>query len=160
MLARLLVISGPAYMKKFIEKTGGMVIMQHRLKRWWNIPTIWPICFAIFFGQDVADINLERKFDLYNLLEIFDSKGKVKIACPEVLPVLTGMLRNGLKSIMKEQADPGSPVLGATTHSDSSSLDPAVPQLARVPSVSIEGSSGLSLPFGIKFLCFPDMRGS
>lgn len=109
-LARLLVVNGPEYVRKFIEKTGGVAIMQYRLKRWWNIPTIWPICFAILFGQDIATINLERTFDLYSLLESFAVDGEAKVVYPELLLVITAMLQSGLKSITKDQEDPESPL--------------------------------------------------
>lgn len=160
MLARLLVISGPAYVKKFVEKTGGMIIMQYRLKRWWNVPTVWPICFAILFGQDVASIDLEKKFDLYNLLEIFGSEDGVRIAYPEVLPVLIGMLRSGLNSIIKEQADPDSPFFGKFSASPGSlSWDSIAPEPTRPRSMSLDAELaflGVSLRFGHKLFCFAD----
>lgn len=109
-LARLLVLNGASYVKKFAEKTGGFVIMRHRLKRWWNIPTIWPICFAVMFGQDVANLDFERPFDQYNMVETFAPGGKAKVVCSEILPVITAMLRNGLKAVTKEQEDPDSPL--------------------------------------------------
>lgn len=108
-LARLLVINGPEYMKKFVEKSGGVAIMQYRLKRWWSIPTIWPICFAILFGQDIAVVNLDRAFDLYSLLESFAANGETKVVHPEFLGVITTLLQSGLKSIAKRQEDPESP---------------------------------------------------
>ena len=157
MLARLMVISGPAYVKKFVEKSGGITIMQHRLKRWWSIPTIWPICFAILFGRDIAAINLERNFDLYNLLEIFASEGRVKIACPEVLPVLTGMLQSGLKSVTTDQADPDSPFFGrSATDLGSSSWDVVAPEFTRLRSMSLNrelASLGMSSLSGPKLSC-------
>lgn len=97
-------------MKKFAEKTGGIVIMQHRLKRWWNIPTIWRICFSILFGRDIAAIDFERKFDLFSLLEIFAPAGQTKVIYSEMLPVITAMLQSGLKAISKDQMDPESPL--------------------------------------------------
>lgn len=160
MLARLLVISGPAYVKKFVEKTGGMIIMQYRLKRWWNVPTVWPICFAILFGQDIASIDLEKKFDLYNLLEIFGSDERMRIACPEVLPVLIGMLRSGLKSVTKEQADPDSPFIGKFSADPGSlSWDTVAPESTRARSMSLDAELaflGVSLRFDSKLLCFAD----
>lgn len=84
--------------------------MQHRLKRWWNIPTIWRICFSILFGRDIAAINLERKFDLFSLLESFAPAGQTKVIYSEILPVLTAMLQSGLKAISKDQMDPESPL--------------------------------------------------
>lgn len=151
MLARLMVISGPGYVKKFVEKSGGITIMQYRLKRWWNIPTIWPICFAILFGRDIAAINLERNFDLYNLLEIFGSEDGVRIAYPEILPVLTGMLQSGLKSVTTDQADPDSPFFARSTADlGSSSLNAEAPEFTRLQTMSLSmelASLRMSLPF-------------
>lgn len=84
--------------------------MQHRLKRWWNIPTIWRICFSILFGRDIAAIYLERKFDLFSLLESFTPAGQTKVIYSEILPVITAMLQSGLKAISKDQMDPESPL--------------------------------------------------
>lgn len=152
MLARLIVISGPAYVQKFVEKSGGITIMQYRLKRWWSIPTIWPICFAILFGRDIASISLERNFDLYNLLEIFDSEGGVKIACPEILPVLTGMLQSGLKAITTDQADPDSPFFGRSAADlDSSSWDAVAPEGSRLRSMSLNKELASSGEFSFHF---------
>lgn len=103
-------MNGSSYVRKFAEKTGGIIIMQHRLKRWWNIPTIWPICFAILFGQDIATVNLERTFDLFSLLESFAPESQAKVMYPEMLPVLTAMLQSGLKAIARDQKDPDSPL--------------------------------------------------
>ena len=109
-LARLLVTSGASYVQKFVEKTGGVIVMQHRLRRWWSIPTIWPICFAIFFGLDVGNINFARSFDLFGLLETFASGGKISVVYPAMLPVITTMLEQGLKSVTRDQSDPDSPL--------------------------------------------------
>ena len=141
-LARLLVINGSSYVKKFTEKTGGIVIMQHRLKRWWNIPTIWRISFAILFGRDIAAIGLERNFDLFSLLESFAPAGQTKVIYPEILPVITAMLQSGLKAISKDQNDPDSPLIDRcnSIHSASSesiiesiiSSKTLLPQLSRL----------------------------
>ena len=109
-LGRLLVTSGPAYMSKFVEKTGGVAIMQHRFKRWWDIPAMWTICFAIFFGVDLAKIDFGRSFDLFNLLELFSSGEEVIVAYPQMLPVLTAMLQTGLRNVTRYQSDPDSPM--------------------------------------------------
>ena len=126
-LARLLVTSGPLYVQKFAEKTGGVVVMQHRLRRWWSIPTIWPICFAIFFGLDVGAIDFARSFELYSLLETFASGGKTVVAYPAMLPVITAMLEEGLKSVTRDQTDPDSPL---TERSNGKSQD-----LAKMPPI-------------------------
>jgi beige protein homolog 1 len=109
LLARLLVTHGSAYTSKFASKTGGFTIMAERLKRWWDIPTLWPICFSILFGYDVAEIDFDRNFEFFSLVETF---GKCKIAHPDALPILTSMLKNGLKDVLKHQSDPDSPLQG------------------------------------------------
>lgn len=105
-LARLLVAHGTTYTTKFSGKTGGFSIMAHRLKRWWDIPTIWPICLSILFGYDVAEIDFDKTFDFFSLIETF---GKSKVVHPEALPIITSMLQHGLKDVLRNQEDPDSP---------------------------------------------------
>lgn len=109
-LARLLVAHGSSYTSKFSGKSGGFTIMASRLKRFWDIPTLWPICLSILFGCDVAEINFNRDFDQASLLEIF---GKRKVVYPESLIIITSMLQHGLKEVMKHQDDPESPAKAA-----------------------------------------------
>lgn len=106
-LARLLVVHGPSYVTKFANKTGGFAIMRYRLKRWWDLPTLWPILFCIIFGRDVADVDLERSFELFSLLEPFYN---CKIVYPAVLPIIMSMLQHGLKEVLRNQDDPDSPL--------------------------------------------------
>jgi beige protein homolog 1 len=85
--------------KKFKQKSGGFVIMRHRLKRWWHLPALWPICFAVLFDIDIYSLNLDRKFDLFGLLDLFESNG-FQIINPAMFEVIMGMLQNGLKTIV------------------------------------------------------------
>ena len=105
-LARLLVTQPPGYTSKFSSKTGGFCIMAHRLKQWWDIPTLWAILFSVMFGYDVADINFDKSFEFFSLLELF---GERKVVYPDVLPVVRAMLQHGLRDILKYQDDPDSP---------------------------------------------------
>ena len=107
-LARLLIIHGSGYVKKFREKSGGFAIMRHRLKRWWHIPALWPPCFAILFDVDIGTLDLERSFDLFGFLDMFGSKDEVKVVYPEVVEVITGMLQNGVKSIINSKTSSSS----------------------------------------------------
>ena len=109
-LGRVLTVNGSSYVDKFSSKTGGFVIMQHRLKRWWHVPQIWLVCFAILFGCDIWRLDFRKPFDLYALLSNFPP-ADVKVVYPGVIPVLMAMLQNGLKSIMQDQTDPESPSL-------------------------------------------------
>lgn len=96
-LSRLITTHGSAYNKKFADKSGGYIIMRYRLKRWWNIPALWPICFGILFGLDVGCMDLERPFDHVEFLNVFASKGDLKVVFPDILPVIVEMLQSGLK---------------------------------------------------------------
>ena len=122
-LARVLVTNGPGYVEKFTDKTGGFITMRYRLKRWWNKTILWTISFAILFGLDVANIDLTRPFDLYNLLATFAADNTTKVANPQILPVLTAMLQNGLKSITKDQEDPESPLTEKSNGSSATGTD-------------------------------------
>lgn len=99
-LARLLVVHGNSYTKKFTEKNGGYTVLKHYLNRWWDIPALWPICFSILFGQDIALLELDKPFSAQSLLDIFVGRNELHIVHPEMLPVITEMLKSGLKSIV------------------------------------------------------------
>ena len=106
-LARLLVSNGPHFVKKFSEKSAGFVILKNRLRHWWNTPGIWTICFAILFDLDVATIDFERDFDVFNLVDIFITQSpnsKFRIVYPEMFPVITAMLDTGLRAIVRDPA--------------------------------------------------------
>ncbi len=145
-LARLLVISGPSYMQKFVEKTGGIVVMQHRLKRWWFLPSIWPVCFAILFGLDVGALDFNRTFDLFSLLEMFALGASIRVVCAAILPVLTAMLEQGLKTVTRDQSDPDSPLAEKSNgKTPSFNKTPATPTHTRQRSRTMEiDSSQLS----------------
>lgn len=105
-LARLVVVHGSGYSKKFAEKSGGYIILEHHLKRWWNVPALWPICFSILFGVDHASLDLTKSLTPAGLLHIFLEKGDAKVAFPDMLPVITNMLRSGARNIiMSTQTD-------------------------------------------------------
>ncbi|OJJ48396.1 hypothetical protein ASPZODRAFT_62592 [Penicilliopsis zonata CBS 506.65] len=107
-LARLIVIHGSIYSKKFGDKNGGYVIMQRRLKRWTHVPVLWPICLSILFGLDVGLLNFHGPFDPSVLFEVMSSRSKVTVVFPEVLPVITAMMQSGLKKAVLETDGLGS----------------------------------------------------
>ncbi|KAI9683258.1 MAG: hypothetical protein M1822_006123 [Bathelium mastoideum] len=104
-IARLLIAHGSTYVRKFGEKSGGFVILKNRLRTWWNIPTLWTICFAILFGVDVSSIDFERDFDLYNLMETFLANGSVTVKHPEIVPTIASMLEQGLRTVVKQESE-------------------------------------------------------
>lgn len=97
-LARLLIVHGNSYSKKFTDKNGGYTVLKHHLRRWWNIPILWPICFSVLFGQDIALLDLDKPFDTQGLLDLFVAGSELHIVYPEMLPVITEMLKSGLRS--------------------------------------------------------------
>lgn len=105
-IARLLVVHGNSYNEKFSEKNGGYTILKHQLRRWWNIPVLWPISFSILFGRDIALLDLSKPFDAQGLLDIFAAGGELHIVYPEMLPVITEMLKSGLKSTVLADGSP------------------------------------------------------
>ncbi|KPI41369.1 Beige-like protein [Cyphellophora attinorum] len=108
-LARLLVVHGDSYVKKFKERTGGFAIMAHRLKRWWHLPALWPCSFAILFDIDVATLDLDRPFDLFSFVELFSGKKELVVAHPEMVEVIMSMLQSGMKAIVSshQHSQPG-----------------------------------------------------
>ncbi|KAG6300878.1 hypothetical protein E4U09_006236 [Claviceps aff. purpurea] len=110
-LTRLLITHGSGYTSKFSRKSGGFIVMANKLKRFWGNAKLWPICFSILFGYDVANIALDRAVDLNSLLTVFSKK---KIAYPEALIIITSMLQHGLKETMKRQDSPESPIKRST----------------------------------------------
>ncbi|KAF2236002.1 beach-domain-containing protein [Viridothelium virens] len=125
-IARLLVVNGSTYVRKFGDRSGGFIVLKNRLRAWWNVPTLWTICFAILFGFDVAKINFERDFDLYSLMETFLASGTVAVKYPEILPVLTSMLEQGLRTVVKQESE-------AATPSEAKESAPALPSEPATP---------------------------
>ncbi|QDS69334.1 hypothetical protein FKW77_003516 [Venturia effusa] len=107
LLAHLLVIHGPHYVRRFGEKNGGFVTLAQKLKSWWNTPAIWTICFALLFGVDPVTIDFEADFNHFTLADIFSRKS-FQVMYPETFPILTGMLEHGLRAIVQDgySADP------------------------------------------------------
>jgi beige protein homolog 1 len=107
-LTRLLIVHGPNYVKDFSIRTGGFIIMKQRLKSWWSVPALWTTLFAILFGVDIAKIDYSEDFNQFTLAEIFHSTSG-RMVYPDVLPVLTAMLENGLRSIVRDGKLPSEP---------------------------------------------------
>ena len=108
-IGRLLITSGSEYKRKFVEKSGGVTIMKHRLQRFWGVPVLWLTFFAILFGKDVADIDYTCNLDLFTLLHTFAIDDKTTISNPEIIPVVMGMLRTALPAITEHRPSTPTP---------------------------------------------------
>jgi hypothetical protein len=54
----------------------------------------------------VATIDFERDFDVFNLVDLFvthSPQSKLRIAYPEIFPVITAMLDTGLRTIVRDR---------------------------------------------------------
>jgi len=118
-LARLVVTHGVQYSKKFADKTGGYTVMRHRLKNWWNDQTLWATCLALLLGVDVALLDLEQDFDFSELLRTLISKNETKISFPEIIPVITDMLRAGVETSLQASRRSLVPKKAATSRTGS-----------------------------------------
>jgi beige protein homolog 1 len=61
----------------------------------------------MLFDRDVATIDFERDFDVFNLVDIFITQSphsRLRIVYPEVFTVIAAMLDTGLRAIVR---DPG-----------------------------------------------------
>jgi hypothetical protein len=80
--------------------------MKNRLRHWWNTPGVWTICFALLFDRDVATIDFERDFDIFNLVDVFITQNphpKLRIVYPEVFTIIAAMLDVGLRAIVRDR---------------------------------------------------------
>ena len=122
-LARLLTVHGDAYVKKFKDKSNGFTIMANRLRRWWHLPALWPVCFSLFFGIDIALLDLERDFDLFGFVDTFatrkESNRELSVMHPEMLEVISAMLQTGLKTIIMARHNKSSNTLALPDEADS-----------------------------------------
>ena len=141
-LSRLLIIHGHSYIYKFATKTGGFIIMKQRLKRWWYVPALWPVVFSMLYGIDVAKVDIDQPLDLFHLVETFRQDGKAAVGCPDVFPVIAGMLKSGFGVIVTSQGESSSHLR---------ELDMLVETKGRTRSLSLTGqllTSGVYLLYG------------
>jgi hypothetical protein len=136
-LVHMLIVHGPAYVKRFSELHGGFTVLRHRLKTCWNMPAIWTLCFALMFGVNPNTINFEDDFNHFALADIF-SRQSVNIVYPETFSILTGMLENGLRAIVQDGYSAASPADGQNgSSSNPSNGNGPYPSLARERSMSL-----------------------
>ncbi|KAL4797527.1 hypothetical protein BDV19DRAFT_387329 [Aspergillus venezuelensis] len=103
-LARIIVIGGAAYNKRFGEKGHGYIIMRGRMRRWWNIPALWPLCFSILFGIDLGTTMADKPFDNNSLFEVLTGH-EVEVCFPEIFSVITEMMRSALRKCVMNNGD-------------------------------------------------------
>jgi beige protein homolog 1 len=133
-------VHGGNYVAKFGTKTGGFIVMRNRLKRWWNVAPLWPICLSVLFGKDVAKIDVSRPLDLFGLAEMFSDAGNGKVIYPEMLPVIAGMLKAGIGAIVVDQGNDGVKEPSDNNKAESSKMQTL--RTGRVRSLSLSSQPG------------------
>ncbi|KAL4917006.1 hypothetical protein BDW62DRAFT_91411 [Aspergillus aurantiobrunneus] len=113
-MARVIVTSGSNYNKRFSEKNGGYIIMRGCMRRWWNIPVLWPICFSILFGLDLGKTIADKPFDPASLCELLVGS-EAEVCFPEIFPVITEMMRSALRKSVMANGDSQTLDLGHST---------------------------------------------
>ncbi|KIH94576.1 hypothetical protein SPBR_05474 [Sporothrix brasiliensis 5110] len=152
-LTRLLVSQGPSYVQKFASKSGGFWILAHRLKHWWDVPSVWFCVMAILFGKDVAGIDSLSGQTLTFEALVSEFGAGSKIVCPDALYVVVAMLQQGLGDVLKSSDAPPTP-FADENNSPAVAIAPApAPAPAPTPAtVSATAEKATVLDAVVKFL--------
>jgi len=89
--------------------------MRYRLKRWWDIPTLWPICFSILSIMMLQILTMKGPSNCSVYLR---PSARALLVYPNMLPVITAMLQQGLNSLLRNQDDPDSPLRDRSNGND------------------------------------------
>lgn len=105
-LARLFHSQGSSYVHKFRSSSEGFIVMQKLLPQWWYLTQLQQALFAMLFGTDICDVPFDAPFDLFSLLTLFrDKDNETHIVCPDVLPIILSMMKEGINTIVKLSYD-------------------------------------------------------
>ncbi|KAG0040780.1 hypothetical protein BGZ82_009762 [Podila clonocystis] len=95
-LARLLFTQGPAYLAKF-RASYGFLVLQSYIPQFWNVVPMIHIVISILLGVDVCDVPLRAPLDTNTLHTLYgDAPEANRTICPDILPTLMVMLKNGV----------------------------------------------------------------
>ncbi|CAB4400230.1 unnamed protein product [Rhizophagus irregularis] len=105
-LARLFHSQGSSYVHKFRSSSEGFIVMQKLLPQWWYLTQLQQALFAMLFGTDICDVPFDAPFDLFSLLTLFrDKDNETHIVCPDVLPIILSMMKEGINTVVKLSYD-------------------------------------------------------
>lgn len=95
-LARLLFTQGPAYLAKF-RASYGFLVLQSYIPQFWNVVPMIHVVISILLGVDVCDVPLRAPLDTDTLRTLYgDAPEANRTICPDILPTLMVMLKNGV----------------------------------------------------------------
>jgi len=80
--------------------------MQKLLPQWWYLTQLQQALFAMLFGLDICDVPFDAQFDLFSLLTLFrDKDNETRIVCPDVMPILLLMMKEGINAVVQLSYD-------------------------------------------------------
>ncbi|KAG0198496.1 hypothetical protein BGX28_008050 [Mortierella sp. GBA30] len=96
-LSRLLYTQGPAYLGKF-RASYGFLVLQSYIPQFWNVVPMVHVVISILLGVDICDVPLRAPLDNETLHTLYgDSVEAIsRVVCPDILPTLMTMLKNGV----------------------------------------------------------------
>ncbi|KAF9901263.1 hypothetical protein EC991_006368 [Linnemannia zychae] len=96
-LCRLLYTQGPNYLAKF-RNSYGFLVLQSYIPQFWNVVPMIHVVVCILLGVDVCDVPLRAPLDNETLHMLYGDSIEAtgRVACPDILPILMNMLKNGV----------------------------------------------------------------
>jgi len=96
-LARLLYTQGPAYVTKF-RASYGFLVLQSYIPQFWNVVPMVHVVISILLGVDVCEVPLRAPMDNETLHLLYGDSIEAfsRLSCPDILPTLMTILRNGV----------------------------------------------------------------
>ncbi|KAI9672618.1 MAG: hypothetical protein M1831_000053 [Alyxoria varia] len=110
-LARLLIVNGPGYVKKFNESTKGFTLVQARLRSWWRVRDVWTTVFALLLGIDIPLLDFVQGLDCQVFSSRMNETNQEAIFCPQAMDIILSLMEEGVKETPKQ-------LLGATSSTD------------------------------------------
>ncbi|KAF9391989.1 hypothetical protein CPC16_003703 [Podila verticillata] len=106
-LARLLFTQGPAYLAKF-RASYGFLVLQSYIPQFWNVVPMIHVVISILLGVDVCDVPLRAPLDTETLHTLYgDAPEANRTICPDILPTIMVMLKNGVAAAVTPVAPVG-----------------------------------------------------
>ncbi|KAG0276853.1 hypothetical protein BGZ95_006955 [Linnemannia exigua] len=96
-LCRLLYTQGPNYLAKF-RNSYGFLVLQSYIPQFWNVVPMIHVVICILLGVDICDVPLRAPLDNETLHMLYGDSIEAtgRVACPDILPTLMNMLKNGV----------------------------------------------------------------
>ncbi|KAF9969436.1 hypothetical protein BGZ73_008219, partial [Actinomortierella ambigua] len=95
-LSRLLHTQGSTYTGKF-RMSDGFLVLQTHIPQFWNVIPMIHVVLATLLGVDICQVPLQAPLDMATLNSLYKDSGEAnRVPCPEIMPTLMNMLKNGV----------------------------------------------------------------